>query len=72
MVTYPSLERGPCVEASLCSLCVPTGFCGRIIYEVTKHYVFPQDVLAAIRLWEVGLDVEGLEAEIGVIWNIYA
>ena len=46
------LKECPCVGASLCKLCVPSGFDGRAGFEMSTGPVFPQGVLSAVILVE--------------------
>ena len=63
----PVLKGCPCLETSLFSLCVPSGFGGRAGSEVSTGQVFRQGVLVAITFFE-GLEMEGLEPEPHVSW----
>lgn len=58
VVTCAVLKGCPCVGASLYSLCIPGGFCGRVGFYMSTSHIFFQEVLAAITLvgGEVGLD----------------
>ena len=44
------LNQYPYVEASLHSLCVPSGFVWRAGSDISMNHVFPQGMLAAIAL----------------------
>ena len=57
----------PCVRASLCSLCVPSGFDGRAGAEMSTGSVFSLGARAASTLEEgTGWSWRGLELEPGV------
>ena len=44
------LKGCACVGTSLYSLCVPSGFVGRAVSDMSMSHIFPQGVLAAITL----------------------
>ena len=60
------LKGCPCVEASLHSLHVPSGFGERAGSEVIMGHIFPRVCWQLLCWWEVGVEMEGLEPEPGV------
>lgn len=51
------LKRSSCAGSSLYRLCVPNTFGERAEFDVDASHIFPQGVLEAISLVELGLDM---------------
>ena len=66
-ITISVLKGYSCVGASLCSLRVSVGFCGRARFEVSMIRIFIRMCCCLSPWWEVGLEME--EPEPGVCWG---
>ena len=60
----PGLNTCPCVWVFLCSLCVSSGFGGKVGSEVGMGHVFLQGELVAMALLGARLELEGPEPDV--------